>query len=837
MKIMIATPNDNSTYIRIYFYDTITKTVDYLRIGFFGGSNPTCQRWQFYNQFPEFAISQNDAFFNHPSFPTTLYYNYRADDFVLEEFCLAGTTTLRTVTTTGLTSVDYPSISNIANVDTTSTVCGYKPKDINITNVTQSESGGTVTVTIFATSSYSPIEYSLNGIDYQVSNVFDLTVAGSYTAYARDAEGYVDTEVFLITLSSYGLKYLGEFTDNKGQDFEIKIYEKDFAGSYSTLQLAGEPLVIKHGKDTKRGDKYNSICGSQATVSFQSSSAFQYLNLFTAEDKKYRLDVIKEGDIYWTGFIATEAYSEPYTDTPYPVKATFLDGLGVLKRREFKDPGQNIINKIKSHLETIRVCLNETGLQLPLHTAISIYETRMADQTTDGDPLAQAYLNTAIYLDQNGNAKDCYTVLESILAIYGARIYQEDAAWKIIDVDNQRGSYFMRVYSSGGIQGTTIEVDPEINTTAADSPDMLRFLNGATLEINPAYESIDAKIEIKPLSTVLSNGNFKEEGDGDVFKDWTDNFNILSKGIGYDAGGNQINIAKINGDGSSNSWGNYIAAKLINIPVVGNTVKLQVKARFTPRTSVPVTQIQVKFMVKLDANYLTIAGAWVTSESYLTYDATENFVNELNLESALIPQSGVLEFRIYQTKVIDPGVDADSLDVELVEVKVTESGVAIPEDQIIKVDNEGEYVFKADTKNLLFADFPGFNSVSTAIRNVIFLDSAGTIVSKSWNRYGFTESIPLIRLLLERIMHNNETPSQSVSGTIYGEIKYGNTLSDINNPGKKFIVTNKEEYSKKCQHKIQIDEISNTAVSNTYLLNEADEILMTEGGEYLTTEG
>ena len=89
------------------------------------------------------------------------------------------------------------------------------------------------------------------------------------------------------------------------------------------LMLRGsEPLVI----EWEDKDKEETICSSSATLGLLSPGDRTYTGLYTTKACSTRLDVYRDGALYWSGTLDTETYEEPYTyRQDYEVELTFSD--------------------------------------------------------------------------------------------------------------------------------------------------------------------------------------------------------------------------------------------------------------------------------------------------------------------------------------------------------------------------------------------------------------------------------------------------------------------------------------------------------------------------------
>ena len=270
-------------------------------------------------------------------------------------------------------------------VEENATSCGFGEVNIYVTDIIQEVDGSDTLVTIQGYTSNASLTYSIDGINYQVSNQFTISNAngGVFVAYIKDNLNYLaDQEFDLEKENTYGTLYRCEFDDDGGDTYQCDIQKLDYTGSITEVVGGAEPLLITVGNSGT--DKYEVFKGSGAKLELNSSTDFQFIDLFSATDLTYKLVVTKSGSIVFEGLINNEAYSEPYSAPGYFVKFEFLDGLGRLKRYPFERGGEKFTG-IKSELEILKICLLNTGLSLPIHTAIDIYETGIVRKLSDSD--------------------------------------------------------------------------------------------------------------------------------------------------------------------------------------------------------------------------------------------------------------------------------------------------------------------------------------------------------------------------------------------------------------------------------------------------------------------
>lgn len=380
-------------------------------------------------------------------------------------------------------------------------------------------------IQVSGSSSSLPIEYSLTpGFVYGfgiTSGLFDNLMSGDYTIYAKDGNGcQTSINVNIPIVSGYGLKHFAEYDDFNGDTTTINIYKKQYIGSSSESTAGGTPVRILTGK---RGEvKHYPIKGSEARISLISDTNFKFLEFYTLGSLDFRVDILKEGDLFWRGFIVPEQYNEPYRQPPYPIDISATDGLGDLKEFDFGydtyapnpfNPSQIIktFNKYSGrmrHIDVIVICLNKIGLDLPIYTAVGIFEDDMP--TTDPyDPLYYIYVDADNYYPDNVPL-NCYDVLAEQLKPYGARIYQAEGAWNIVKFDQQNGEYDKYKYSKDGVYLSKEVFQPIINLTSpVVSDENIWIHDNMGMEIQPGYKYQAAQHDLGYIENLIKGGDFK----------------------------------------------------------------------------------------------------------------------------------------------------------------------------------------------------------------------------------------------------------------------------------------------------------------------------------------
>ncbi len=118
---------------------------------------------------------------------------------------------------------------------------------------------------IYANSVAMPIVYSIDSINWQASPIFNNLAAGTYTAWAKDANGCIDSWEFTVGNIVMGIIELvsDRVTECVGEikPLEITVYEFDSISSFR-IQLTYDPLVLKF---IGFGDIHNNLVANLVT--------------------------------------------------------------------------------------------------------------------------------------------------------------------------------------------------------------------------------------------------------------------------------------------------------------------------------------------------------------------------------------------------------------------------------------------------------------------------------------------------------------------------------------------------------------------------------------------
>jgi hypothetical protein len=268
---------------------------------------------------------------------------------------------------------------------------------------------------------------------------------------------------------AFGKKYFTSYKSYNGWDYYLEIWVNGYSSSSTEITLGEGGPVISY--DTDKENRFSPINSSKLEL------PFMVTNVDTDNFIKDIKNTFSERDVYvhlykgtssdytssaplWSGFVLMDLSATPDKYYPYPVKLTAVDGLALLKEKDWvkytsydtpaNTPGNYDTNdryygpaKFTFWLKEI---LFKTGMSTTgniacggitppntgvtedyqIVTAVNWYNAAMPDTNVASDPLdlTKCSMSMMYNVDANENITpvNTYNVLENILRHWGARI-------------------------------------------------------------------------------------------------------------------------------------------------------------------------------------------------------------------------------------------------------------------------------------------------------------------------------------------------------------------------------------------------------------------------------
>lgn len=396
--------------------------------------------------------------------------NTRVTDYKFQ-YCVGTTLNYFTL---DLNIYPYANRQQVAN----SNICQTIVCDLTLVNVATVPATGLLntdgSATVNATTGHPVMKYKLNAVEFdyasdgQVSNIFTGLLPGTFTFCIKDSYLCKKTGSFVIgNIDTYVERWRSDFKELKTNILHsIRIEDRLFVGNYANIKMdISAAQVSWRGESVE--DSFNPVVPSQLTALLFSETDGQFVDLFTGDERRFKLkkyiDTGTGAQLQWVGFITPMLYSEPYTESSnYSINVVATDQIGNLSKFQFVND-QNIpfVARI-SYLEAICTILRKTGLQLNIKESINLFETTMA-QTASDCMLSQCTIDPDTYKNDDGTMQDSLTVLKSLIANLGSRLYMDNGIWNIDFVEQKSSTSIpYRVFNYLGVYQSNASYDPTI---------------------------------------------------------------------------------------------------------------------------------------------------------------------------------------------------------------------------------------------------------------------------------------------------------------------------------------------------------------------------------------
>lgn len=271
--------------------------------------------------------------------------------------------------------------------------------------------------------------------------------------------------------------YKGGFYSVGGTLYEVEILKEGYEGDVNEIAFGSEPLTIEWAEV----DKLEPVMSSSARLQLFSDSDRQFVGLYTVETGSVRMDVYRDGALYWSGTIDTELYEEPYAyKDGYVVEITFSD-FAPLDRLRFEGSGFMTIRALINDILT-KSGVRYTGLIPYISTSPYLYNVV---NETSGSLLDTVSVQAANYYDEDGEAMSLREVLNETLRPLSLRLMQKDGNIYLYDLN-----------------AISTAVQPTLITWESDD---------ATLSVDKVYNNVKVSFSPYERTNLISDGMESED--------------------------------------------------------------------------------------------------------------------------------------------------------------------------------------------------------------------------------------------------------------------------------------------------------------------------------------
>lgn len=602
---------------------------------------------------------------------------------------------------------------------------------------------------------------------------------------------------------SYGLRYFFSFYADRDtrdvggipDEYTVNILDLDYVGESEQIEAVEFPVTINY--PGIQNLKTAPIAASDAILNLIATAEFQLQELYTENERRWLVQVFRNGSKIWQGFIIPDGCQQSFTYPPYTISTNCVDTLGLLKNLSYVQNDGNFWLGKQTFVEVIYNCLNRVQIpDINLYTCVNLYEESYPAMDSD-DPLALTYVNAETYLkDDNINPLDCQEVLEKVLQLWTAIIIQSEGDWYVFRPNELALSdtLIFRKYEDGQPAYSGFTVSKNVAELLGG------YSEGAILAPLFKYETDQTTIIQKPYKNASmawkfgTNYNLVEELDnpdlsgasqgcgGDpigpcddvTIPGWT-RTGTMYAGL-YPTGG----VVFYSDEGTYPTLTNYYQND--NLISVTRTISATDRLRITIDylNLDPLFATDMNFVISLTDGsivwYLQADFSWAITavEPGINYYQVRSDVGDggqITIESNPVPSSGNVTFRI-----LAPSGTVN----DIVYTNISGSVFNDPGEQIGEIHTAtqtGEYSFVPETITVLNGD-----AELAQYMGAMYETDEVTLTSNWYRKYAgesalaspFATYKPLLRLAVEETQRIYALPFISYEGTIFG---YFNPLS------------------------------------------------------------
>ena len=271
---------------------------------------------------------------------------------------------------------------------------------------------------------------------------------------------------------SMNLRYQGGFYSYSNVLYEVRIFQEGYAGAVTDVAFTDEPLTI----EWQETDKLEPVQSSSAKLQLYSDNDRQFVDLYTVKAGSIRLDVYREGNLYWSGTLDPELYEEPFAYLKdYGVELTFSD-FAILDRLNFTGEG------FKTLREIITGALAASGIN---YGSIAELVSTKLFSTSSSNLLDAVSVQCQNFYNEDGEAMTVREVLDETLRPFALRLIQKGGVVHLYDLN--------ALYIA--FEPEAVEWDSDDSTLSVD-----KVYNNVTLTYSPYEQTTLLEGEVDPDS-------------------------------------------------------------------------------------------------------------------------------------------------------------------------------------------------------------------------------------------------------------------------------------------------------------------------------------------------
>ncbi|MDD4516466.1 hypothetical protein [Massilibacteroides sp.] len=220
------------------------------------------------------------------------------------------------------------------------------------------------------------------------------------------------------------LRYNGGFRSVNNTLYTFEIWQESEAPFVvQDIAVTGDEHIEIEWQEV---DKLEPVRSSKATLTLFSDTDRQFVDLYTIAADGVRLDVMRDGALYWSGYLDPELYEEPFSyKKNYEVSLTFSD-FAILDRLKWSYAGFLTLQAILDR------CLAASGIN---YIGVVKYISTKLTQYTEDDITSAISVLGENFFDEDGEAMTYREVLDEVLRAFSLHLQQKAGNVFVFDLN------------------------------------------------------------------------------------------------------------------------------------------------------------------------------------------------------------------------------------------------------------------------------------------------------------------------------------------------------------------------------------------------------------------
>lgn len=310
-------------------------------------------------------------------------------------------------------------------------------------------------------------------------------------------------------------RYISQFTSHAGQNWQLKIWDRDFAGASASMCVGPEGFELSYDGDTS--DIFKPVITSRLEWSFNvdtTASESFITDVATGDPDRFRVVVTKgtggsdyDSSLYWQGFIQGEGITIDDIALPYPVKMAASD-ISFFSEVDFSGASGMPVTGNQTMTDwMLGGVLDFPGYRAwptdGVYSGFSFFRHninwRGNEMASTGDPFNLSRVDGHTFFKyDNANAisfSSCFDVAGEISKFFGCRFFQSDGTFWLQQIDdlNESTSTIYEYNHAIDLVSTTTGSDLSIDV---DRVNVYQMAGGSTSFL-PGIKRVDKRLNFR----------------------------------------------------------------------------------------------------------------------------------------------------------------------------------------------------------------------------------------------------------------------------------------------------------------------------------------------------